>query len=160
MAVDYFLKLEGVDGESNDSKHKGEIDLESWSWGATQTGTMAGQGGGGAGKTTVQDLHFTTTISKASPRFLMACTTGEHIKKATLVCRKAGKDQQEYLTYKLEGVIISSYQTGGSKGDTLPVDQLSLNFAKIEMEYKPQKADGTLEPGIKAGWDVKANKKV
>jgi type VI secretion system secreted protein Hcp len=91
----------------------------------------------------------------------LACANGEHIKTATLVCRKAGKEQQEFLTIKLSDILVSSYQTGGSShGEVVPMDQISLNFAKIEYDYKPQKADGSLDSSVKAGYDLKANKKV
>jgi type VI secretion system secreted protein Hcp len=160
-AVDYFLKIEGIEGESADHKHKNEIDLESWSWGESQSGTHSAGGGGGAGKVSMQDFHFVMKVNKASPKLLLACASGEHIKKAVLVCRKAGTEQQEFMKIQMEGVLVSSYQTGGSgHGDIVPTDQISLNFSKIEYEYKEQKADGTLAGPIKAGWDVKANKKV
>ena len=161
MAVDYFLKIDGIEGESHDSKHKGEIDLQSWSWGESQTGTHSGGGGGGAGKVSMQDFHFVMKCNKASPKLMLACATGEHIPKAVLVCRKAGKDQQEFLKVTLTDVLVSSYQTGGSAhSDVIPTDQISMNFAKIEKEYKEQKADGSLGGAVKAGYDVKANKKV
>jgi type VI secretion system secreted protein Hcp len=160
-AVDYFLKIEGVDGESSDSKHKGEIDLQSWSWSEHQSGAHAAGGGGGAGKVSMADFHFTMHTNKASPKLMLACATGEHIKKATLVCRKAGKEQQEYLKVVMSDLLISSYQTGGSGASSvLPLDQISLNFAKIEVEYKPQNPDGTLGAAVKAGYDLKGNTKV
>ena len=159
--VDYFLKIDGIEGESMDSKHKNEIDLESWSWGETQTGTMQSGGGGGAGKIHMQDFHFVMKVNKASPKLILACASGEHIKKAVLVCRKAGKDQQEFYKYTFSDVLVSSFQTGGSgHGDIIPTDQISLNYSKIEVEYKVQNADGTLGGAVKAGWDVKANKAV
>src|SRR4051794_1035038 len=101
-AVDFFLKIEGIEGESSDSKHKGEIDLVSWGWGAKQSGTFQYGGGGGAGKVTFEDFHFVMKSNKASPKLMLACATGEHIKKAELTCRKAGKEQQEYLKVKFE----------------------------------------------------------
>jgi type VI secretion system secreted protein Hcp len=158
---DAFLKIDGIEGESADAKHKGEIDLHSFSWGESNAGTFSVGGGGGAGKVSMQDLHFTMHINKASPKLFLACASGEHIKKATLTCRKAGKDQQEFLKYDLSDILIASYQTGGSSGGSeVPMDQISLNFSKIEMGYKEQKADGTLGGEVKAGWDVKGNKKV
>ena len=109
----------------------------------------------------MQDFHFVMKVNKASPKLMLACANGEHIKKAVLTCRKAGKDQQEFLKVTLSDLLVSSYQTGGSgHGDIVPIDQISLNFSKIEIEYKEQKADGTLGGTVKAGWDVKANKKV
>jgi len=161
MAVDYFLKIDGIPGESFDAKHKDDIDILSWSWGETQTGTHGGGGGGGAGKVNMQDFHFVMKVNKATPKLILACANGEHIKKAVLTCRKAGKDQQEFLKYTFSDVLISSYQTGGSSsGDEIPMEQVSLNYAKMELEYKSQKADGTMEGAIKAGYDLKQNKAV
>jgi type VI secretion system secreted protein Hcp len=161
MAVDYFLKIDGIDGESKDSKHSGEIDLESFSWGETQTGSHAFGGGGGAGKVQMQDFHFVMKANKASAKLFLACAEGEHIKKGVLVCRKAGKEQQEFLKVTMSDLLVSSFQTSGSShGDEVPTDQISLNFSKIEYEYKDQKADGTLGGTTKAGYDVKAMKKV
>jgi type VI secretion system secreted protein Hcp len=157
--VDYFLKIDGIDGESQDAQHKNEIQIESYSFGETQTGTSANGGGGGAGKVSMQDFHFTMTVNKASPKLFLACANGEHIKKAVLVSRKAGKDQQEFLKWTFSDVLVSSFQTGGSNSSAvIPVDQISLNFSKVEIEYKEQKADGTLAGSIKAGWDLKQNK--
>jgi type VI secretion system secreted protein Hcp len=161
MANDYFLKIDGIDGESQDAKHKNEIQIESFSWGATQTGTFAFGGGGGAGKVQMQDFHFVMKHNKASPKLLLACAEGEHIKKAVLTARKAGKDQQEFMKVTMSDVLVSSYQTGGSaNGDEIPMDQISLNFAKIEHEYKEQQASGSLGGVVKAGYDLKQMKKV
>ena len=160
-AVDYFLKIDGVDGESQDKANKSWIDLQSFSWGATNTGSSQTGGGGGSGKVAVQDFHFTMFHNNASPKLMLACASGEHIKSATLICRKAGKTQQEFLKYQLSDILVSSYQTGGSAGsDSIPVDQISINFSKIEHHYKPQKADGTLGAATIAGWDAKQNVKV
>ncbi|MEX2559325.1 MAG: type VI secretion system tube protein Hcp [Pirellulales bacterium] len=158
--VDYFLKLDGIDGESTDDKHKNEIDVLSWSWGESNMGTSDRGGGGGAGKVQMNDFHFVQKLSKASPKLFFACATGQHIKEAKLTCRKAGGDQQEYLVIKFSDLLVSSYQTGGSQGDVVPTDQCSLNFTKIEFEYKAQKPDGSLDSPVKAGYDVKLNKKV
>jgi type VI secretion system secreted protein Hcp len=160
-AVDYFLKIDGIDGESIDHKHSKEIEVQSWSWGESNAGSHSSGGGGGAGKVAMQDFHFTVNVSKASPKLLLACAQGEHIKKARLTCRKAGKEQQEYLVIDFSDLMISSFQTGGSAGSAvLPMDQVSFNYTKIEYEYKPQKADGTLDAGVKVGYDIKLNKKV
>jgi type VI secretion system secreted protein Hcp len=160
MAVDYFLKIDGIPGESQDDKHKGEIDVASWSWGESQTGTMSAGGGGGAGKVDMQDFHFVMTVNKATPKLILACAGGDHIKKAILTCRKAGKTQQEFLIYTFSDLLVSSYQTGGGKGEVIPHEQVSLNYTKMEIEYKAQKPDGSLDGGIKAGWDLKGNKSV
>jgi type VI secretion system secreted protein Hcp len=158
-ASDFFLKIDGIEGESSDDKHKGEIDIVAWSWAESQTGTHASGGGGGAGKVSMQDLSFTMKVNKASPKLLLACASGEHFKKAVLTCRKAGKQPQEYLKYTLSDVLVSRFQTGGSgTSSVVPVEQISLNFARIEVEYRPQNADGTLGAPHKAGWDQKTNK--
>ena len=159
-AVDYFMKIDDITGESQDAKHKGSIEIESWSWGESQMGTHSDGSGGGAGRVQMQDFHFVMRVNKASPKLFLACANGEHIKSAVLTCRKAGKEQQEFLKWKFTDLLISSYQTGGSHGDIIPMDQVSFNFAKIEVEYKGQKADGSLEGAIPAGWDLKKNTKV
>ena len=160
-AVDYFLKIDSIEGESGDHKHPKEIQLESWSWGETQSGSHAYGGGGGAGKVSMQDFHFVMKINKASPKLMVACANGQHIKEAVLTCRKAGKEQQEFLKVKFSDLLVSSYQTGGSaNGDVVPLDQIALNFAKIEFEYKEQKPDGTLGGAVKSGYDLKQNKEV
>ena len=159
MTIDFFLKIDGIEGESMDDKHKNEIDILSWSWGETQMGTSA-TGGGGAGKVSMQDFHFTMKINKASPKLMIGCATGKHMKGARLTCRKSGGKQQEYMTWTLSDVLVSSYQTAGSQDNAVPVEQFSLNFAKIEFEYRPQKADGSLDAAVKAGYDLKANRQI
>ncbi len=159
--TDFYLKIDGIEGESQDDKHKGEIDVESWSWGEKQSGSSAGGGGGGAGKVSMQDFQFVMKVNKATPKLILACASGQHIKEATLTCRKAGGNQEEFLKYKFSDVLVSSYQTGGAGGvEIIPKEQISFNYAKMEVEYKEQKADGTLGGSVKAGWDLKANKKV
>ena len=159
MAVGYFLKIDGIEGESADSKHKGEIELASFSWGVTQSGSPARGGGARAGKAQFQDFHFVARTSKASPKLFLACASGEHVKSALLTCRRAGQDRLEFLKYKLSDVLISSFLLGGSTAEE-PFDQVSLNFAKIEMEYVPQGKAGKAEGSVKAAWDLKANKKI
>jgi type VI secretion system secreted protein Hcp len=159
-AFDFFLKFDGIKGESTDAKHKDEIDVESWSWGETHAAAGPG-GGGGAGKVAMQDFHFTMRQNTASIGLMKACATGEHIKSATLTGRKAGKDQLEYLTYKFQDLLVSSFQTGGSElADVPPIDQVSFNFAKIAVDYRPQQRDGTLAPPVHFGFDLKQNKTV
>ena len=155
-AVDYFLKIDGIEGESADSKHPREIQLESWSWGETNAGSMASSGGGGAGKVAMQDFHFVMVTNKAAPKLFSACATGEHVKSAILTCRKAGKDQQEFLKYTFTDLLISSFQTCGSPaGGVIPTDQCSFNFAKIQVDYKEQKNDGTLGGAVTKWFDLK-----
>ncbi len=159
--VDYFLKIAGVDAESTDDKHKGEIEVDSFSWGQTQSGTSGHGGGGGAGKVVAQDFHFVKRLDKSSPVLMIACATGMHYKTGVLTARTAGAGlQQEYLKITMEDVLISSYQTGGSGSGIIPTEQVSLNFAKLEISYKEQKADGSLGGEVKQKYDYSANKKI
>ena len=159
--VDYFLKIDGVESESTDDKHKGEIEIESFSWGETQSGTAGHGAGGGAGKVQPQDFHFVKKLDKSSSRLFIACATGEHFKSAVLTARKAGGGQQEYLKVTMEEVLVSSFQVGGSSNsDVVPTDQVGLNFAKLEISYKEQKADGSLGGEAKQKYDFAANKKI
>jgi type VI secretion system secreted protein Hcp len=107
MAYDVFLKLDGIEGESLDDKHKDEIDIESFQWGLSQSGTLSGGGGGGVGKASFQDFSFTANISKASPKLFLACASGQHIKDGTITVRKAGKGQQEFLVVKMTDAFIT-----------------------------------------------------
>jgi type VI secretion system secreted protein Hcp len=160
-SVDYFLKIDGVEAESGDDKHKGEIEVESFSWGEVQSGSAGRGGGAGAGKVQPQDFSFVKKLDKSSPVLLIGCAIGQHYKTAVLTARKAGGGQQDYLKITMEDVLISSYQVGGSAhGDVVPTDQVSLNFAKLEMTYKEQKADGSLSGEVKQKYDFAANKKV
>lgn len=162
MAKDMFLKIDTIEGESMDHKHKGEIEIDSWSWGASQSGTSGHGTGAGAGKVSMQDYHFTMTVNKASPKLMLACAVGQHIPKILFTQRKAGGEQEEFFKLTFSDVLISSYQTGahgGAHGE-LPMEQCSFNYSKIEMEYLPQDATGKVGSPVKAGWDVKANKKV
>jgi type VI secretion system secreted protein Hcp len=161
-AIDYFLQIDGIAGESTNAKHKGAIDLLSWSWGETNPGPHGAGGGGGAGKVVFQDLHVTAPVSKASPALFLACATGQHFKEAKLSAQRGGgKAAGDFLTWTFSDVLITGYQTGGSEGaDTAPIDSVSLNFAKAQISYKAQKPDGSLDAAITAGFDAKTNTKV
>ena len=154
-AVDYFLKIDGIQGESRDDRHKDEIEIESFSWGETQSGTFAAGGGGGAGKVSAQDFHFTMPVNKASPALFLACAQGDHIKNAILTCRKAARE--EFMKVTMSDLLVSSFRIGGA-GGLVPADQISLNFAKIEVEYKEQDATGKLVGSIKKWFDFKSAK--
>jgi type VI secretion system secreted protein Hcp len=157
-AFDYFLKIDGIQGESTDAKHKDEIEVLSWSWGETQeTAPGPGGGGGGTGKVAMTDLHVSANLSKASPQLLLACASGKHIKGAVLAGRRGGKAAAEFLTFSLTDVLVSGYQTGGATAEA-PLDSISLNFSKIEVTYKQQTAKGGLGSAIRVGWDRKTNK--
>ena len=163
MAVDMFLKLDGISGESQDATHKGEIEIQSFSFGATQVGNRGNGAGGGAGKVSFQDIHFTAPVNVSSPALLKACASGQHIKEATITHRKAGGTQHEFLKITLSDILVSSYSNGSrpldsgeagfstlAEGDSdLPTDQITINFAKIQMVYTPQNADGS--PGLTTG---------
>jgi type VI secretion system secreted protein Hcp len=156
--ADYFLQITGIAGESKEAKHKDWIDVLSWSFGETNPAVPA-TGGGGAGKVQIQDFNFMAATSKASPKLFLACATGQHMKEAKLSAVKAGAMQQEYLSWTFADVLVTSYQTSGSGGD-ISMDSVSLAFSKVRVEYRAQKADGSLDAPVVAGWDAKANKKL
>ncbi|HEX3620165.1 MAG TPA: type VI secretion system tube protein Hcp [Candidatus Udaeobacter sp.] len=157
MASDIFAKLGDIKGESVDAKHKDEIEVLSFSWGLTNSGATTAGGGGGAGKATFQDLSIIHKIDKASPLLMQACATGAHLKEATITHRKAGKDQQDYLIIKMNDIIITGVTDGDASGQG-GSETISLAFAKIDLEYKPQNADGSLDAGIHFKFDLKTNK--
>jgi type VI secretion system secreted protein Hcp len=157
MASDIFAKLGDIKGESIDDKHKDEIEVLSYSWGVANAGSMGYGTGGGEGKASFHDLSFTHKIDKASPVLMQACATGVHLKDATITHRKAGKGQQEFLVIKMNDVIVTSV-THGSSGADGASENVSIAFAKVNVEYKPQKADGSLEAGIHFKYDLKAQK--
>ena len=157
MASDIFAKIGDIKGESQDDKHKDEIEVLSWSWGMTNASKLTtGGGAGAAGKASFHDLSFTHKIDKASPVLMKGCATGQHIKEATITRRKAGKDQQEFLIIKMSDVLITAVADADSEGSNL--ENVSLAFAKVDLEYRPQKADGSLDAGIHFKYDIKAHK--
>jgi type VI secretion system secreted protein Hcp len=143
MAVDMFIKIGDLKGESRDKTHAGEIDVLAWSWGVSNSGSAHTGGGAGAGKANVQDLSFTKYIDKSSPSLQLACCKGSHYTDATLVVRKAGGKPLEYLKITMTEVLISSVSTGGSGGEDRLTENVSLNFAKVKVDYVEQKPDGT-----------------
>ncbi|KAF1066607.1 MAG: Protein hcp1 [Pseudomonas citronellolis] len=161
MAVDIFIKIGDIKGESMDKTHKDEIDVLNWGWGMTQSGNMHVGGGGGAGKVTIQDLTLTKYVDKSTPNLMMNCSSGKHIDKAVLTVRKAGGDSQvEYLIITLEEVLVTSMHTGGSGGDDRITETISLNFGQVSVDYQPQKVDGGKDGGaIKYGWNIRQNVK-
>jgi len=160
MASDMFIKIDDIKGESADSKHAGEIDVLSWSWGLTQTGTAQLGTGGGAGKVHVNDLTFTKYVDKASPILLKQCCSGKHMSAAALVVRKAGGTPLEYLKINMEDLIVAAVSHGGSGGDDKLTENVTLNFARVKVEYVPQKKDGSGDASIPMGWDIAANKEL
>jgi type VI secretion system secreted protein Hcp len=158
MAIDIYLNVEGVTGESADANHKGWIDLQSYSWGATQTGTMAGGGGGGAGKVSFNDLHVVASMDQATPAMLKFCSSGKHVATVKLSLCKAGGSQVEYSTIVLKDVIVTSAQFTGSGGSEQVGVAYSFQSSKVEYHYWPQNKDGSKGAESQMGWDVKENK--
>jgi type VI secretion system secreted protein Hcp len=158
MAVDMFLKIEGIKGESADDKHKDEIDVLAWSWGASQSGTMHTGGGGGAGKASFQDVSVTKWVDKSSHALLKAVAVGQHVKSALLTVRKAGEKPLEYIKLTMKDCLISSVSSGGSGGEDRLTENITINFANFAYEYTPQKSDGSGDAVLPFGFDIKANK--
>lgn len=156
MASDIHIEIDGIKGESTDEKHKDQIEVHSWSWGAANHSIMNVGGGGGAGKVTFNDFSFAHNYDKASPALLKHCAKGTHIKKAVLHQRKAGGGQQEFLTITFEEVFITSLAPSGS-GESVQ-ETVAFSFGKYSLDYKPQKADGSLDAAVNTKYDVKQNK--
>jgi type VI secretion system secreted protein Hcp len=155
---DYFLKIDGIKGESQDDKHKDEIHVSSFSFGVTNTGTGGSNLGSGGGRANVQDLHFTKVVDQASPNLFLACATGKHFDTATVTVRRAGETPQEYLVYDLEEVFVSSISISGHEGGGIAQESCSLNFSKVTLTYTPQNPDGSPGAANPKSYDVKANK--
>lgn len=159
MAQDIFLKINGIDGESQDSSHKNEIEVLAWDWSIEQQSTMHAGSGGGAGKATVSDLSFEHYIDRASPNLMKYCLTGKHIDQATLVVRKAGGNPLEYLKLTMIDVIVTGVAPRGSVSDEVRMrEKVALSFAKIKQEYVVQNAQGGSGGAVTAGYDIKGNK--
>ncbi len=157
--ADYFLKIDGVAGDSHDAHHRDEIDVIAFSWGETNSGSSSSGTGAGSGRVHIEDFHFTALTGSASPKLMLLGANGKHVASAVLVARRPGNSMQEYLKITLSDIEVSAYHIGGSDGD-VPVDDVSLRFGKIQVDYKPQKATGALGTAIHGGWDVRANKAI
>ena len=157
MAVDMFIKIKGIDGESKGVKHEGQIDVLAWSWGMSQSGSFHVGGGGGAGKVNVQDISLTKWVDIATPNLMLFCSNGAHIDEATLTVRKAGKDPLDYIVIKMKKVMVTSVSTGGSGGEDRLTENISLNFASVVLEYTQQNDKGAKEKMIPYKWDIEAN---
>ena len=161
MAMDMFLKVGDIKGESEDgdSKHNGTFDILAWSWGVSNSGTAHVGGGAGAGKANFQDISVTKWVDKASPILMKYCSSGKQFKEGVLTVRKAGGDNPlEYIIITMTDVIVTSLSTGGSGGEDRLTENCSLNFAAVKVEYQPQKPDGSADGG-KIPWamDIAAN---
>lgn len=159
MAVDMFIKIDGVTGESKDKTHGKEIDVLAWSWGASNSGSAHAGGGSGAGKCNVQDLSFTKYMDVSTPDLFLGCCNGKHYTSALLTVRKAGEKPLEYMKITMTEVMVTSYTTGGSGGEDRLTENVTLNFGKVKVEYTPQKPDGSADTGKPVTWDIAANSK-
>ena len=153
-----FARIGTIKGESQDAKHKDQIDVLSWAWGVSQSGTLSQGGGGGAGKASFHDFVFTHHVDKASPLLMKACATGEHVKDATITVRKAGAGQNDYLIITMTDLLVTSVSTSVSAEGATTIESVLLAFAKVDLEYKPQKPNGSLDAGIHFTYDLKAQK--
>lgn len=159
MAVDMFIKIGDVAGESTDKKHPGDIDVLAWSWGLSNSGTTHMGGGGGSGKSNVQDISFTKYTDKSSPTLMQACFNGHHFPTAKLVVRKAGGKNApiEYIKIEMTEVLITSVSAGGSGGEDRLTENVTLNFAKVKYEYTPQKDNGAADASIPVTMNIAEN---
>lgn len=156
MAVDILLKIEGVKGESVEAGHEDEIDVEAWSWGMSQSGTTHRGRGSGSGQANVQDIIITKLIDTSTPTIMEALLKGQHFPQAEMWVRKAGADgaKVDYLYIKMENLMITSYDTGAGGSEDSIMETISLNFAKVEFEYTPQKEDGTAGASVRTGYNI------
>jgi type VI secretion system secreted protein Hcp len=158
MAVDMFLKIDGVEGESKDKTHLKQIDVLAWSWGLSNSGSAHVGGGAGSGKVNVQDVSITKWVDSASPKLVLACCEGSHYSQVLLTVRKAaGKAPLEYVKITLSEVLVAGISTGGSGGEERLTENVTLNFGKFSMDYTPQQDDGSAGTAINAAWDVAGN---
>ncbi|WP_428649248.1 Hcp family type VI secretion system effector [Roseibium sp.] len=160
MAVDFYLELDGIKGESQDKTHKDKIDVLSWSWGASQSGTTHMGSGSGSGKVHFQDLSITKYVDKSTPVLLQHISTGKHIAKGTLFVRKAAGDSPlEYIKLDMKDIIVTNVSTGGSGADDRITESVTLNFGEYKYIYTEQKPDGSKGAAPEFAWDIAANEK-
>ena len=160
MAMDMFIKIGALKGESKDSVHKDEIDVLAWSWGMSNSGNTHIGGGSGAGKVNVQDISFTKWIDLTTGPLMQACAQGTHFDKATLTIRKAGDKPLEYVIIEVEDLIITSISTGGSGGEDRLTENVTLNFAKATLKYTEQLETGDAGGNSGFGYNMKKNEPV
>jgi type VI secretion system secreted protein Hcp len=160
MATDYFLKIDGIEGESVDAVHAREIEILAWTWGAahpSSSSTIVP----GERRAEIQDFSFTMPLNKSSAKLLLACVQGTRLKMAALTCRRGDGKQMEYLKFRFRDVIVSSFQTASSSdGHGYPIDNVTLSFARFEVDYFQLKEDGSPGGKISEGWDISQNKQV
>ena len=159
MAVDMFIQIGALKGESRDKVHAGKTDVLAWSWGMSNSGSAHVGGGAGSGKVNVQDLSFTHYIDKTSTELMLAACNGKHFPEALLVVRKAGEKPVEYLKIKMTDILITSLSTGGSGGEDRLTENVTLNFAKVHVDYTPQDQAGAAGDTKSMDWDIALNAK-
>jgi type VI secretion system secreted protein Hcp len=156
MAVDYFLKLDGIPGESQDTNHKGEIQISSWSWGASQVSSVAGTGGSGAGKVDLADITVMKTLDKASVPFFKSICAGTHIKTGTLTAVKSGADGKPYLKVDFEELFVTALHVSASS--EVPSESVTFSYNQVKIAYSTQDDKGTITLANQATYNVKGNK--
>jgi type VI secretion system secreted protein Hcp len=154
----FFLKLDGIAGESTDLKHKEEIELVSFSWGLERTVAGHAGGGGGAGKAQLKEFEFLMRVNKASPALFLAAASGKHLKDATLSVRRGTKAAFDWLKVKFSDVLITSYEQLGDEEGAHEI--VAFDFAKVELQVTPQTARGGAAATVTAGWDLARNVKL
>jgi type VI secretion system secreted protein Hcp len=160
MAMDMFIKIGDLKGESVDKTHANTIDVLAWSWGMSNSGSTHMGTGSGAGKVAVQDLSFTKWIDVSTPELLLAACNGKHFPTAKLTVRKAGETPLEYLIITMEDLIVTSVSTGGSGGEDRLTENVTLNFARVKVDYTQQLATGAEGAKPKMGWNIAENVKI
>jgi len=155
--ADMFLKLTNIKGEALDAKHKDEIEVLSWSFGSSQSGSAHGGTGSGTGKVSIQDLTITHYVDQSSTDLLKHLTTGKHIDEGMLTIRKAGGQHLEYLKLKLEQVLVTHISNGGGAGQDRVTENVTLNFRKFTQIYTAQDAKGGAKPASEFTWDIAAS---
>jgi type VI secretion system secreted protein Hcp len=157
MAVDMFIKIGDIKGESSDDSHPNEIDVINWNWGMSQSGTTHTGTGSGAGKVAVQDLTFTKYVDAATPALLQACAAGKHHGTGTFTVRKAGDKPLEYFTIKFYDLLVANVSHGGAGSDDRHTETITLNFGQFEVNYTSQTKTGGAGPTIPMSWNIPGN---
>jgi type VI secretion system secreted protein Hcp len=156
MAVDYFLKLDGIQGESQDANHKDEIQIMSWSWGASQVSSVAGTGGSGAGKVDCSDYSIMAYFDKSTPKFFKSIAAGTHIKNGTMSAIKSGAEGKPYLKVDFGEMFVTSLQISGSS--EVPTVSISFSYNQIKIDYSVQDENGNLKSTGPIQYSTKENK--
>jgi type VI secretion system secreted protein Hcp len=151
-----YVKIEGIEGESKDSKHKGWIDVMTCSYGVSQSSSMQTGGGGGVGKANFGAVTFSHRFDKSSPNLFQYCASGKHIPKVLVSVCKSGGGQEEYILLTLENVLITGVVPSGAEGSEWS-ESVSMSYSKIKIEAKEQAKGGAMQAAVTAGWDIKQN---